>query len=257
MSIQAMTWALEQQLVTDATARHVLLCLANYANQDGRGAFPSVETLKADTGLSERTIRYKLDDLERAGVIRRGNPAIVAAYIDRKDKRPICYDVLIQRGATAAPRRDDGVQMTTVRGANDDRTGCSSCTQSVIDPSTDPSVSCEAHVDDGFEAAWSAYPKREGANPKNKAHSAWKARLKDGVTAEVMLAGVARYAAYCQAKGSVGTEYVMQAQRFFGKGREFENPWTVAAAKSSRHTGLSQRDHTKGLIEREDGGYAF
>lgn len=111
--------------------------------------------------------------------------------------------------------------------------------------------------DQAFEAAWKAYPKREGANPKNKAHSAWKARLKEGVTAEAMMAGVARYAAYCQAKGNTGTEYVMQAQRFFGKGREFEGEWTAAAAKPSRHHGFDQRDYHDGLTPREDGTYAF
>lgn len=118
-------------------------------------------------------------------------------------------------------------------------------------------LGASAPADDGFETAWKAYPKREGANPKNKAHSAWKARLKEGVTAEAMMAGVARYAAYCQAKGNTGTEYVMQAQRFFGKGREFDNEWTAATAKPSRHHGFDQRDYYDGLIPREDGTHAF
>lgn len=111
--------------------------------------------------------------------------------------------------------------------------------------------------DQAFEAAWKAYPKREGANPKNKAYSAWKARLKEGVTQEAMLAGVIRYHAYCSAKGNTGTEYVMQAQRFFGKGREFENEWASAAPKQSRHHGFDQRDYYDGLTQREDGTHAF
>ena len=45
MSVQAMTWALEQQEVGEPHARHVLLCLANYAGSAGRGAFPSAATL--------------------------------------------------------------------------------------------------------------------------------------------------------------------------------------------------------------------
>lgn len=87
---------------------------------------------------------------------------------------------------------------------------------------------------DGFEVAWKAYPKREGANPKKKAHSSWKARLADGVTAEAMLAGVARYAAYCKVKGYVGTGYVMQAVRFFGTECAFDNDWTVSAGTNQR-----------------------
>ena len=111
-----MNWALEQREIKDATARHVLLCLANYADKDGRGAFPSVASLSEDTGLSERTIRYKLDDLLAAGLIRLGNQAIAAAYIGRHDRRPTVYDLAMNRGAAAAPGSE--------RGANDDRTGC-------------------------------------------------------------------------------------------------------------------------------------
>ncbi|NMY67322.1 helix-turn-helix domain-containing protein [Pseudomonas sp. WS 5414] len=118
MSIQSMVWALEQQEIKDSTCRHVLLCLANYAGSDGRGAFPSALTLATDTGLSERTVRYKLDALEAAGLIRRGNQSIAAAYIDRHDRRPVVYDLIEKRGAPDAPRSE--------RGANEDATGCSS-----------------------------------------------------------------------------------------------------------------------------------
>lgn len=113
-----MNWALEQRVVVDATARHVLLCLANYAGKDGDAAFPSTTTLSKDTGLSIRTVRYKLDHLEEIGVIRKGKQAIAAAYIDRHDRRPVVYDLVIERGAAAAARSE--------RGANDDATGCSS-----------------------------------------------------------------------------------------------------------------------------------
>lgn len=127
MSVQAMTWALEQQVVTDAAMRHVLLCLANYANEAGKGAFPSIATLSSDTGLSERTVQYKLRSLEEAGVIRRGNQAIAAAYISHRDRLPMVYDLSMERGATVAPGANDdvtgckprrnGVQLTTQRGA--------------------------------------------------------------------------------------------------------------------------------------------
>lgn len=97
-----------------------------------------------------------------------------------------------------------------------------------------------APSDDGFDLAWKVYPKREGANPKNKAQSCWSARLKEGVTAEHMLAGVARYAAYCKAKGSVGTEYVMQAMRFFGKEQAFNNEWTASSVASAKQSNITQ-----------------
>lgn len=84
-------------------------------------------------------------------------------------------------------------------------------------------------TDQNFEEAWKSYPKREGSNPKNKALECWRARLAEGVKPEDMLAGVQRYAAFIAAKGNLGTGFVMQAKRFFGTSREFENDWTVAA----------------------------
>jgi pyocin large subunit-like protein len=126
-----MTWALEQRVVTDSSARHVLLCLANYADKHGRGAFPSVASLADDTGLSERTVQAKLRLLEDLGVIVEGNRAIAAAYITRRDRVPTCYDIVMERGEAAAPRQNERGETT----ANYDGTGCSRCTQSVIEPS--------------------------------------------------------------------------------------------------------------------------
>lgn len=129
MSVQAISWALGQQIVTASSARHVLLCLANYAGEDGRNAFPSIARLCADTGLSERAVRDNLRRLEDAGVIERGNQAIAAAHIDRADRRPTVYDIRMdacERGAADAARDvtggssfQNGGQITTERGAAD------------------------------------------------------------------------------------------------------------------------------------------
>lgn len=129
MSVQAMAWALQiaKTQLSDSSARHVLLCLGNYASSDGRGAYPSANTLSEDTGLSERTVRYKLDVLEKAGFIVRGNQALAAVYIERHDRRPVVYDLQLGRGANAAPR--------SKRGA-DDGTGCNQ-QQSGVQNSTD------------------------------------------------------------------------------------------------------------------------
>lgn len=108
-----MTWAMEQQIVTDAPSRHVLLCLANYADHNGKAAFPSTATLEKDTGLSESTIRRRLDSLEAMGIIEKGNQAIVAAYIDRNDRRPVCYDLRMKKpGVSVTPRDERGVSVT-------------------------------------------------------------------------------------------------------------------------------------------------
>jgi phage replication O-like protein O len=76
-----------------------------------------------------------------------------------------------------------------------------------------------------FEAAWIAYPKRAGGNPKARALKAWQARLAAGVDPADMLAGVERYAAFCEATDKNGTEYVKQAATFFGPDEAFLESW--------------------------------
>lgn len=90
-----MSWALHQRRVKSPGARHVLGCLANYADANGRNAFPSIARLTADTGLDERNVRRHLRALEALGVIRAGNQLIAAAHITRADRRPTVYDILM------------------------------------------------------------------------------------------------------------------------------------------------------------------
>jgi len=78
-----------------------------------------------------------------------------------------------------------------------------------------------------FNNAFAIYPKRQGDNPKEKAFSAWKARLRDGSTADEMTSGVMRYLAFCQAEGNIGTQYIKQAATFFGPDKAFLESWEV------------------------------
>lgn len=99
-----------------------------------------------------------------------------------------------------------------------------------------------------FETAWQAYPERAGGNPKQSAWKAWSARLREGVSASDMLAGVQRYATYAIATGKTGTEYVKQAATFFGPDHHFAESWAVPSQQRStpaqnRHSGFGQRDY--------------
>jgi hypothetical protein len=88
-----------------------------------------------------------------------------------------------------------------------------------------------------FEEAWGFYPKRAGGNNKADAFKAWNARLKDGHTAEVMTAGVVRYATYCRAAGKQNTEFVKQASTFFGPSLHFTEPWPLPNSPASTGQG--------------------
>nr|WP_145256995.1 helix-turn-helix domain-containing protein [Pseudomonas sp. DE0157] len=180
MSVQSMSWALEQRDIVDATARYVLLVLANYADKNGRGAFPSSASISDDTGLSIRTVKYKLDHLLEIGVIRLGNQAIAGAYIDRHDRRPTVYDLCVERGATAAPGSE--------RGANEDTTGCSSrqngvqtTTERGAGAAPNPSINHQGTIKEprGAVADAPAAPKKAPkfdpmtAKPANVSDSVW------------------------------------------------------------------------------------
>ena len=238
MSVQAMSWAMAQKQVNDSPSRHVLLCLANYAGADGRGAFPSAATLSADTGLSERTVRSRLDSLEQKGLIRRGNQAIAAAYIDRADRRPVCYDLAIDRGAVDAPRSERGAGNAPRegdRGAYDVGNGVHPTTERGAGDAPNPSLNHQEKKppiggdDPIFCEAMSAYPKRDGDNNRRAALKAWTARVRCGVDPNAMLAGVLRYAAHIRAKGKEGTQYVRQAATFFGPDEHWKADYATPA----------------------------
>jgi hypothetical protein len=108
VSVEAISWALNlapappDRGVQPSTAfEFVLVGLANHAGPDGTGAFPPVATLVRYTGLSERTVRTCLDRLEAGGIIRPGDPDVVAARIKRADRRPKGWDLDL------SPIRDD------------------------------------------------------------------------------------------------------------------------------------------------------
>jgi len=81
----------------------------------------------------------------------------------------------------------------------------------------------ESELPEGFMRAWQVYPKRDGANPRRDAASAWRARLREGETPQRMMLATLGYAKAMENKGKVGSEFVMQAVRFFGKSRPYED----------------------------------
>jgi hypothetical protein len=78
-----------------------------------------------------------------------------------------------------------------------------------------------------FEAAWAAYPRRPGMN-KAATFKLWKTRLKE-FTAEQMIEGTKKYAAYCLAVYDSANFY-KQPTTFFGPNAHFMSDWTIPAA---------------------------
>ena len=120
MSMKALEWAMYD-------------ALADHADTEGRGAFPSQKRLCALTGYSRRTIQHGLHDLEASGLIVKGDQRFTEHY---GRHRPIVWNLSMEdfRGAKTAPLKKSeseaqhttpqnsqeaqlGAQKTAVRGA--------------------------------------------------------------------------------------------------------------------------------------------
>lgn len=89
MSTQCTSWAYRCR-VGNATAKAVLLYLADRASDDGTGAWPSVSTICKVTEFRERSVRNALTYLEAHGFILRGDQRH-AALAPRGRTRPRQY----------------------------------------------------------------------------------------------------------------------------------------------------------------------
>lgn len=107
MSVQAISWVLEEAPDLPAHLVSTLLALANRAGPDGRGAFPGQAEIAWYTRKEKRNARKDIDALEKLGLIRPGDQRL-AAYI-RSDRRPMVWDLAMER---KRPSRtfDEGTQ---------------------------------------------------------------------------------------------------------------------------------------------------
>lgn len=229
----------------------VLIKLADNANDHGE-CWPSYQHIADQCEISPRSVMRHIDFLCAAGLVRKeyrqgpkGNSSNLYTITLLGDTKSL--GVVTQSHQGGDTKSPGGGDRESPRTSNS------------FEPINEPlNLGACAPVEDHFELAWKAYPKREGANPKNKALSAWNARIKEGVKPGAMVEGVKRYAAFSKDKGNTGTGYVMQAVRFFGTERAFENEWSVSSpAAASKHHGFERRDYFEGLTQREDGTYAL
>jgi hypothetical protein len=107
-----------------------------------------------------------------------------------------------------------------------------SCTSYSPSRSTNPPINPpkrKAEPED-WEPLWQrfleAYPKRSGDRCVKDGRQRFGLLLKAGVDAAVIMAGLGRYAAWCDATGKTGTELVRQITTWLNK-RSWEEPWDL------------------------------
>lgn len=96
-----MTWVLEDCPDLPKHLVGTMVGLANHANHDGAGAYPSQELLGWYARKDERSIRRDLEQLEGLGLIARGDQRMVLHL--PADKRPVVYDLMMQRKRDPRP----------------------------------------------------------------------------------------------------------------------------------------------------------
>lgn len=100
MSFQAVTWVrMEVDGLTPAQ-KLTLMCMADYAQPDGTGVFPTRQRLAMEVGVSVRQLQRLLEDLERRGLIRRGDQSIVQRRMKNPRYAPVVWDLAMAGSAT-------------------------------------------------------------------------------------------------------------------------------------------------------------
>jgi hypothetical protein len=90
-----MEWVVEGAPDVSSHWLPVLMGLARWADESGRGAHPSQELLAEYARKSDRAVRNDLTSMNEAGLIRPGDPRIVE-YIP-PDRRPLVWDLAMER----------------------------------------------------------------------------------------------------------------------------------------------------------------
>lgn len=88
-----MLWAMKDAPVADVQEWAVLVCLGEYATDDGCNAWPSVSTIAARTRLSTQCVSTRLKALKTRRLIAPGDQSKVEHI--PADRRPVVYDLLI------------------------------------------------------------------------------------------------------------------------------------------------------------------
>ncbi|MCO1336219.1 helix-turn-helix domain-containing protein [Microbulbifer sp. OS29] len=111
---------------------------------------------------------------------------------------------------------------------------------------TNPELPEVDPIDSEFEQLWKSYPKRAGGNPKGEALKVYRKQRKSHPLEEFQ-SGLERYRRYCEQSGKIGTEFVMQAKRFFGAGKHWREEYSRPA---NNQQGVGNENRNSGAGNR-------
>ena len=283
MSIEALSWALEQRNV-EASAFRVLVHLANRHNKDTRRCDPCQKTLAHDCEMSRATVNRHLSKLETAGILKRvqrqnpktGRPMSTLYILGLDFNRDIHVENAVSQNATRnKPAQKENIVPAHV--SKCDTEPCLKSDASRVSSGTDyVSHPCDTkqeykpeknhcaasrrtqdfEFDDFCEEFLSAYP-RIGSETDTVA--ALKTAIEDGAEPQSILTGAKAYAS--EQKGNAAqyvaySENWLKARRWEGYARQAKAAPTetrtpdeirIAAIKSGMHAMCGRINSTQAL----------
>lgn len=126
MSVEAMTWVLNEAPELPPELFAVLMGYANHASGDGSGAYPSHDTIAKYSRKGVRQVRKDIARLVLLGLLKPGDQRLVSHI--RADRRPVVYDLPI----TLSREVSDDLSSSSGRNPTTGRTGPGGTTRPVV-----------------------------------------------------------------------------------------------------------------------------
>jgi hypothetical protein len=202
-----------------------LLCMMHESPERGRLVLPNGcsfpdEGIARNLGLSEATWKQKRSTLLAYGVA-------------SEDEHGVLYNRRMVRDERIrhARARAGAIGGKAKRTQNDE-----SKTESKRGSSVSSSSSIKkkhVHFDEEFEVFWEHYPRKTN---KQSALKAYRARRREGIPADDLIAGRDRYRAYLQANGTE-EKFTKLGSTFLGPDKHWLEPYHLNGPKPTPHEG--------------------
>jgi len=210
--------------------------LAQYAGQNGM-AFPSIEILAKELGVSRQQISTYLNQLEKYKLVkrvRRGLGKSNTYYFLEHGWFTIECKLLFTSDVNKSLHQNDNKSLHPIYEENHIRESyknnrdadASAITKKVINKKLLKKKEIEESkklITLAFEEVWAAYPLRCGTNSEEAALRCYQARIKEKEEPIKILIGVKNYSLYCTEKDIVNTEFVMQGRTFLGRDKHYRS----------------------------------
>lgn len=239
----------------DKHEKLVLACLWSHSSMEGTGAFPKVETIAHETGLSVSTVKKSNTSLEKKGFIKRVANFRPQAPGQKPAQTANSYELFVPLSTEQArnmgaeeetPSRDatpGGGRDTTPGGPQDDPGGGRGTATNNLSLLTSPLTKDIDKAPPTFQDFWDKCPNQ---SKKKRAVDYWDKAIKRKVNPQDILDGYERYLAYAEVMYS-GPQYVMNPATFLNN-EEWMGEWKY----EERQVGFGRGRNGRSSAEARD-----